>query len=1278
MQNPPLPQGDSDRPHDPPVAPPDEAASDHRSTVVRPPAVPANGVPSENDDVLADLFNPDPAISDESPTVISKNQPQPVPRPDEHIADSLRGRRLAHFELLEPIGVGGMAAVIRARDTQLDRPVALKVLPPEMADDPENVRRFHQEARSAAKLDHENIARVFFCGEDQKLHFIAFEFVEGENLRTILERRGRLPVQEALHYMLQIATGLAHAAARGVVHRDIKPSNIIITPTGRAKLVDMGLARMSETQTDLGLTQSGVTLGTFDYISPEQALEPRDADVRSDIYSLGCTFYHVLTGQPPVPEGTAAKKLHHHQHEAPLDPRQLNAEIPDEVAAILARMMAKDPRARYQRAEHLVQHLLLVAEKTGTATAEQPNGVLFVDAPLPDPPRTRPLLVAGLAAMILLVVILFFGRSGSSPEWTKDFRPPKLPANAQGADSASVRPAETSGTSSPASSQGGAIDRDQRVITEQVATVAEWLDVARKHQSDDAELEIVLTGPLYELPLGLNDTSVATSITLSGRKVTVRGKDPKQKPIVRFTYDVQKLGQLPPGMRSDWLALFLESDDATIQDVRFELDGRGNRVGRMAGIVFRGGNGRQSDAPSLVVRGCEFIQADQPEDLKSDWPGSLVLNLARQETRTALTVEDCYFVSCQKLEDGKPANIKRSALKDNARNIDTMSPRSDAITLKTPADLRASNCAFGPHPAIFRIEPGAEQSKLTLRRCAGLLYGESAAFYLAGQATCSINMKQSYWAGLNGHEWFGSGPLSWRGAVLIRQERQADQAVLYRGDDNRFYRLDDFWVRPNADDPEFANGQLKSFQEKVLKAGGQEDSPSLASETKFLNESDPLAWLERGDPKRAFQLDERSKPLRTKDGAAPVGLLHCAWGNQGPFAPLENKPAVAGRKVLIVDPTVDPAHDGIYKNLSGALADVNQGEEVEIQLRFKGPQPMSPVMVDRGLRVTIRPFEGSQPVLLVEKRSDKNSYLFRILAGEVNLENLEFRLQPDDSSLKSQAVAEIIGDGRCWFRKCLVTLDAAGKGVPLAVAAVSDPEAVQMRMGPAAPQTPGKGPWIGFENCLVRGEGDLVISRAGRPFELEATNTWAALAGSLLNCEGAREESPAATEQSIQVRLQQVTAYLLQHLVRIYAAQDLKNAVPVQVESKNCLFQATGGKSLVHLEGPDPGEDRMRSLVQWKPEHNAYGVESLVDNQPPNDEMPGRPVSAKEWQKLAGELNSRFSPQMPILQLLRTDLPLTQALPQNFRLRSDLPQGFGAVADALPLPTPSAVSKSEE
>jgi serine/threonine protein kinase len=157
---------------------------------------------------------------------------------------------------------------------------------------------------------------------------------------------------------------LNHAAERGVVHRDIKPSNILITPDGRAKIVDMGLARQLDSEAvNGGVTQSGVTLGTFDYISPEQALDPRRADVRSDIYSLGCTFYHALTGRPPVPEGTAARKLRAHQNEEPLDPRELNSAIPDELAAVLARMMAKDPTQRYQTPLELIAHLKGLVER---------------------------------------------------------------------------------------------------------------------------------------------------------------------------------------------------------------------------------------------------------------------------------------------------------------------------------------------------------------------------------------------------------------------------------------------------------------------------------------------------------------------------------------------------------------------------------------------------------------------------------------------------------------------------------------------------------------------------------------------------------------------------------------------------------------------------------------------------------------------------------------------------------------------------------------------------
>ncbi|MBX9626461.1 MAG: serine/threonine protein kinase, partial [Gemmataceae bacterium] len=406
------------------------------SDLVRNSPGPGRRVPSAADLTahLAGVDDPPLAESDpdDAPTVITHpDRPRhgpgssvvTVPPPPYVVGEtpSLAGRRLGHFELIEAVGSGGMAAVLKARDQELGRVVALKILPPEAAADAEAVTRFKQEARAAARLDHENVARVYFCGEDQNLHFIAFEFVEGQTLRALIDRRGPLPAGECVRYMLGIAAGLNHAAERGVVHRDIKPSNVIVTPDGRAKIVDMGLARHLEAgSVNGGVTQSGVTLGTFDYISPEQALDPRRADARSDIYSLGCTFYHALTGRPPVPEGTAAKKLHAHQHEAPLDPRELNPAVPDDLAVVLSRMMAKDPARRYQTPLELIADLKAVAARhkvplDGAVTDSAVKAVPAAARVLPEPPRLRAGWVIAGAVVVVVGAVLALSASGPSP-----------------------------------------------------------------------------------------------------------------------------------------------------------------------------------------------------------------------------------------------------------------------------------------------------------------------------------------------------------------------------------------------------------------------------------------------------------------------------------------------------------------------------------------------------------------------------------------------------------------------------------------------------------------------------------------------------------------------------------------------------------------------------------------------------------------------------------------------------------------------------------------------
>ena len=310
-------------------------------------------------------------------TVISQ---RPVAAPAEfmrslslvELARTLEGRQLDHFSVERMIGGGGMGAVFCGRDLRLDREVAIKVIP-ESRRDPETLRRFRMEAQSAARLDHPNIARVFDIGEDETWNYIVFEFIDGINLRDLVLMNGPMTIDDAVFTTRQVAEALQHAHDRNVVHRDIKPSNVIITPSGVAKVVDMGLARntaMDRSTADQ--TASGVTLGTFDYISPEQARDPRDADVRSDLYSLGCTLFYMLTAQPPFPDGTALQKLLNHGSQPAPDPRMWREDISDQLAAVLAKLMAKRPSDRYQKPVELINDLMLIAQleslpRSGTA-----------------------------------------------------------------------------------------------------------------------------------------------------------------------------------------------------------------------------------------------------------------------------------------------------------------------------------------------------------------------------------------------------------------------------------------------------------------------------------------------------------------------------------------------------------------------------------------------------------------------------------------------------------------------------------------------------------------------------------------------------------------------------------------------------------------------------------------------------------------------------------------------------------------------------------------------
>jgi len=258
------------------------------------------------------------------------------------------------YKLLELLGSGGMGSVLLCEHVLMGRLVALKILPIN-ANDPGAVERFYREARAVASLDHPNIVRAYDVDRNDKVHFLVMEYVEGISLHQLVKKHGPLDIRRAAHYIAQTAAGLEHAHQCGWVHRDIKPGNLLLNRQGVVKILDMGLARFFEERYELTKRyDENAVIGTADYISPEQATTPHEVDIRSDIYSLGATFYFLLTGRAPFEEGTVAQKLLWHQVRKPPSIRSLRPDVPPEMEAVVEKMMAKSRRERFQTPKEVI------------------------------------------------------------------------------------------------------------------------------------------------------------------------------------------------------------------------------------------------------------------------------------------------------------------------------------------------------------------------------------------------------------------------------------------------------------------------------------------------------------------------------------------------------------------------------------------------------------------------------------------------------------------------------------------------------------------------------------------------------------------------------------------------------------------------------------------------------------------------------------------------------------------------------------------------------------
>jgi serine/threonine-protein kinase len=310
------------------------------------------------------------------------------------------------YRLLAPIGTGGMGQVFKAWQKRLNRTVAIKVIRPELVkQNPGAVLRFRREAMLVAQLSHPNIVSIYDADEAGDTHFIVLEYVDGPDLERLVHEGGPLPVPLACDYIRQAALGLQHANEAGLVHRDIKPGNLLISRAdaarhgsdgagwnalgssssrGLVKLLDMGLARMESIfESNASLTREGSMMGTPDYVAPEQARDASSVDIRADLYSLGGTFYFLLTGHPPFPGGTVIEKLMRHQQEEPTPIESFRTDVPTEVSDVVRRLMAKSPDRRFQTPIELVMTLESILQSLGALKAVPMEAVAAVPLAYP-------------------------------------------------------------------------------------------------------------------------------------------------------------------------------------------------------------------------------------------------------------------------------------------------------------------------------------------------------------------------------------------------------------------------------------------------------------------------------------------------------------------------------------------------------------------------------------------------------------------------------------------------------------------------------------------------------------------------------------------------------------------------------------------------------------------------------------------------------------------------------------------------------------------------------
>jgi len=1146
------------------------------------------------------------------------------------------GDLLDGFLLEEAIGVGGMGAVYRALDTKLDRQIALKLLPSDQAADPEVVARFYQEGRSAARLDHENIARVHCIGQDGACHYIAFEFIEGETLRQRAERAGSFAVNEAVHIALEIAQALVHASERGVVHRDIKPSNIIITPSGRAKLVDMGLARRFERDGDNGLTQSGMTLGTFDYISPEQARDPRDVDVRSDLYSLGCTIFQMLTGRPPFPGGTVLQKLIQHQEEAPPDVRSLNPQIPVELANIIVKLMAKDRDRRYQTPEHLVRDLMTVAGSLGLATLSAPFPAWQAESPRRTWERHLVWMVPVAALLIVVSGLALWGPQLGGPT-SESQRENGSPASRRAVDGTLASDPASTGPAPETAVIGG------------VAETAGPAPIYTRNipvSSNEDLLDVIATAPRRSVivlsddgpyQLGGRAWSFRAPAPIVNADLTIKA-EAGVRPVLKFASDA-RLADRPP------LSLLqFVGGHVTIDGVVFDLD---------VALPDEPVASIRINAAELTLKGCSFRRSNSLD-------GRNVAALSIHGVQTAGGFSDrppSVFVDRCHFDGGQTAVLAVGPVELALRDC-TIGPGQPAIwfdnprsTSPVPGELRLSHSSLmaGTGP-VFRFD--GSQVRAWLDDC---------VVASAGRSPATLVMVDN------------SRDLIWRGRSNVYAGIAIFQAFSGRGE--RQESIVDFsrWMESPTDHQELgsrlvatsvwdvadplqalatetdnptrvflvkralaqgagsgarqgpfgfmlANANLamraRSNTDEVLSDSARQSERASADEQRRepenlsgeKSQTPPPMPLTASTNAAVSSVDDDPSELQTMPPMTPPSQANALIPTEGAATgtgvaasppeprredqrppgreatdasqPRDRKLAVTAEEVVR---TSDQAIAALARvGSQGGVVRIAAGAVLDLPATVFDGSGRVELLAEPGARrplLRLRPAQGAQ-------RSPADwIVMLDLRAGSLHVQGCDLVVPALENLLKDRvAAAGLLPGAELQMTDCTVTLAVNRPG---AAVFIVQPE-VAAASSPASGRTSGQSAVIRLRDCFIRSGGEGFAVAAGRRIDLELSNVLTATEGSLLHAFGGarpgRADSPA-----VKIHLNQVTARLNGGLVHLDSTPEEPELPFASILAENTILSAANGDNpLFRLDGRNQLDD-MGNKIEWEGRKVAYG-----------------------------------------------------------------------------------------